>query len=154
MHSSKTFLVVGNRFAHKPLRRDFTEKILQVSWLPLGAWSFSFLHRFSVELRSGSWRGYSVTQPQSCWLGPMSWAVIIHNPSEVFLLKEVHSTIHWPLSVRRLSVTFAEKQNVCTFVLSWEDGAVWVMLSISVPPNSAGCVHAEGSTWFYLTTAL
>lgn len=37
MHSCKTFLVVGNRFAHEPLRRDFTGTILQVSWLLLGA---------------------------------------------------------------------------------------------------------------------
>lgn len=37
MNSCETFLVVGNRFAHEPLRRDFTGTILQVSWLLLGA---------------------------------------------------------------------------------------------------------------------
>lgn len=36
-------------------------------------------------------------------------------------------------------------------MLSWGGGAVWVMLGISVPPNSAGCVHAQGSRWFYYT---
>lgn len=139
MHSCKTFLVVGNRYAHEPLRRDFTETILQVSWLPLGA-SAPSTDFLSVWILARLLCDVAIVL--------LAWSYVVggYHPQPISV------EVHWPVSVR-LSCNLCRETEIMFGPLCFPggSGAVWVMLGISVPPNSASCVHAQGSRWFYYT---
>lgn len=53
----------------------------------------------------------------------------------------VGTEVHWVLLT--LSRKTAPQHNISTSVVDCGDGVLWVTLSISLPPNTVGRVHAS-----------
>ena len=126
--------------------------------------SFSSLHRSSMGLRSGDWLGPLSTICSSSLATPvLPWPYVqghcpagrpLHDPCSVSWLREggyrprCYGTWPRPSSPRcrsscPLSRETPPKQNVSTSMLDGGDGVLGVIVSISLPPNTACRVDAK-----------
>ena len=137
-------------------------KFLHFRGCRLATRSFSSLHRFSMGFRSGDWLGYSRTLV--CFflshpfvaLAIFFWVIVmLEDPSTTHFQCSywgmevvaqnlpVHGPIHPPLDTVKSSWETPPKLKVSTSMLHSGDGVLGVVLSISLPPNTASQVYAK-----------
>ncbi len=123
--------------------------------------TFSFLHKFSMGLRSGDWLGHfrtlicfflshSFVALAVCFGSLLCWNTHpwpIFNAGFNALALTVHGPVHRPFDAVQLSCLLSRKtppkHNVSTFMFDGGDGVLGVIGSIPPPPNTASWVDTK-----------